>query len=305
MSDLKKRLHMPKEGKKWTDHKGDAYLPDRYLVQAANVALQLKRPLLLMGEPGSGKTRFAGAVANELDWNFQDWYVKSTQTAKNALYTYDLVGRLRDGQLLANNAIRDEEKRKEVMDKQPKDYVEMRDLGTALTADKPTVLLIDEIDKADRDFPNDLLLELDEKRFIIEETGEEMVSTQELLIIITSNNERELPEPFLRRCIFFHINFPDPAMLRRILQVHMPQHPSKVMNAILKRFSELRGEMVEARNQGEPVKPPSTSELIDWAKVLRNHEDDDILKALDGKIPYAEVLVKRWEDHRKFISNQF
>lgn len=305
MSKLKPRLKMPEGEQGWTDHKGDSYLPDKTLVQAADVALQLERPLLLMGEPGSGKTRFAGAVANELGWAFREWYVKSTQTARDALYTYDLVGRLRDGQLLANNVIREEKEREALLSKKPEDYVELKELGLALTAKEPAVLLIDEIDKADRDFPNDLLLELDEGRFVVEETGEKMGSKQDLLVVITSNNERELPEPFLRRCVFYHIGFPGPELLHRILKVHMPKHSDEVLERVLTRFGELRNEMVKAREEGEPVKPPSTSELIDWAKVLRQHPNDKVLNELKGKIPYAEVLVKRWEDHRRFINKGF
>lgn len=319
MSEATQHIEHPGPSKHWTDHKGRPYFPSEELVQAVNAALLLERPLLVMGEPGCGKTSLAGSVHHELNrlaskednanWSFREWHVKSTQNARDGLYNYDLVGRLRDSQLLANNAIRDEEKRTEMLNRTPKDYIKLNALGRAFQAKSPTVLLIDEIDKADRDFPNDLLLELDEKRFRIEELSDDdqdvfIEAQSKMLTLITSNSERELPEPFLRRCIFFYIEFPQPVLLKRILSSHLDDHSPAVVERVLERFLELRKEMVIARDQGETVKPPSTSELIDWAKVLRQFKEDDILSQLEGQIPFSEVLVKRWEDHRRFIARK-
>jgi len=320
MSNSITPLQHPGASNHWLDHKGRPYFPSHELVQAVNAALLLERPLLVMGEPGCGKTSLAGAVHHELNriaqdgktdaWSFREWHVKSTQNARDGLYHYDLVGRLRDSQLLANNAIRDENKREEMLNRTPADYIKLNALGRAFQADSPTVLLIDEIDKADRDFPNDLLLELDEKRFRIEELSEEedqevfIEAKSQMLTLITSNSERELPEPFLRRCIFFYIEFPQADLLKRILTTHLDQFGEGVIEEIKNQFLSLRKEMVAARDLGETVKPPSTSELIDWAKVLKQFPSDEILAKLDGKIPYSEVLVKRWEDHRRFIATK-
>lgn len=312
------RIEHPGPDNHWTDHKGRPYFPTEELVQAVNASLLLGRPLLVMGEPGCGKTSLAGAVLNELNriaegsdhpnWDFREWHVKSSQRARDGLYTYDLVGRLRDSQLLANNAIQDEDRKHELLNRTPKDYIKLNALGKAFQADLPTVLLVDEIDKADRDFPNDLLLELDEKRFRIEELSEEggeevfVEAKSPLMTIITSNNERELPEPFLRRCVFFYIEFPGPALLERIVRVHLKGATDGVVDTVLSRFLTLRKKMINARNLGENVKAASTSELIDWAKVLRTYPNDEILEQLKGKIPYSEVLVKRWQDHQRFIA---
>ena len=312
------RIEHPGPDNHWTDHKGRPYFPTKGLVQAVNASLLLGRPLLVMGEPGCGKTSLAGAVLNELNriaegsdhpnWDFREWHVKSSQRARDGLYTYDLVGRLRDSQLLANNAIQDEDRKHELLNRTPKDYIKLNALGKAFQADLPTVLLVDEIDKADRDFPNDLLLELDEKRFRIEELSEEggaevfVEARSPLMTIITSNNERELPEPFLRRCVFFYIEFPGPALLERIVRVHLKGATDDVVDTVLSRFLTLRKKMINARNLGENVKAASTSELIDWAKVLRTYPNDEILEQLKGKIPYSEVLVKRWQDHQRFIA---
>lgn len=320
MNHPKIHIDYPGDDQPWTDHKGRPYFPTRELIQAVNASLLLGRPLLVMGEPGCGKTSLAGAVLNELNrmaksatppqapWKSREWHVKSSQRARDGLYTYDLVGRLRDSQLLANNAIRDEERREELMARTPKDYIKLNALGKAFEADSPTVLLVDEIDKADRDFPNDLLLELDEKRFRIEELSEEedqdvfVEAKSQLMTIITSNNERELPEPFLRRCVFFYIEFPKREILDRIVRVHLKGAKDQVIKDVLDRFEALRTKMALARGNGENVKPVSTSELIDWAKVLRQYSDDEIIEKLKGQIPYSEVLVKRWDDHLRFIA---
>lgn len=300
----------------WTDIKGDSYFPSKPLVQAARVAATLGRPLLLMGEPGCGKTMFASSIAHLLGWRFMEWDVKSTQTAKDALYTYDMVGRLRDSQLLANQAIEDASEREKLLKKTTADYVRMGELGEALTSPRDTVLLIDEIDKADRDFPNDLLLELDRKHYYVEELRSwrghkdkndqdkyyDLESQNDLLVIITSNNERELPEPFLRRCIFHYIEFPDKGILHKILSSHLENvSDERMLERVISRFEQLRSDMVEDRERGEQVKPPSTSELIDWVKILREEGTDEVLAELEHRIPYAEVLVKRWEDHIKYI----
>ncbi|MBD2251799.1 AAA family ATPase [Nostoc parmelioides] len=274
------------------------YLPSPELIEVVNLAIYLKRPLLLKGEPGCGKTQLANAVAYELGLNLEAWYVKSTSRAKDGLYSYDAVGRLRDAQLAASGLLSPEKVQK--ID-EPSAYVRWGPLGRAFLQEKPTVVLIDEIDKADIDFPNDLLLELDERRFIVEETGEQVEAKSESLVFITSNDEKDLPDAFLRRCLFHYVEFPSMKRLVEIINNHFPVSPEPVVNKALERFMELRDEM--KKDKGDASKRVSTSELIDWFRVLRRYPQDEILEKLNGQLPYPGVLLKSWDDHRRFLAN--
>ena len=270
------------------------YLPSEDLVEAVNLAILLeKRPLLIKGEPGSGKTRLARAVAYELSLPYEAWHIKSTSRARDGLYTYDAVRRLHDAQL----AHIDTEHKHKVENVSA--YIRRGPLGKAFENEQRTVVLIDEIDKADIDFPNDLLLELDEQRFVIEETGEEVKANQPPIIFVTSNDEKDLPDAFLRRCLFIYIEFPSEALLREIVNAHFPFAEETVVKAAVDRFIELRQAM--EREQGKTGKKVSTSELLDWVNVLRRHPEDEVLAQLKGRLPFAEVLLKRWEDHLRYV----
>lgn len=267
------------------------YLPSDALIEAVNLAIYLERPLLLKGEPGCGKTRLAQAVGYELGLPYEAWYIKSTSKARDGLYTYDTVGRLRNAQLAAIK------KDAQHID-DPAEYVHLGPLGRALSNEKRTVILIDEIDKADIDFPNDLLLELDEKRFLIEENGQEIRAEVAPIVFITSNDEKDLPDAFLRRCLFHYIEFPDHDWLIEIVNAHMPDIPEPLLNAAMDRFMKLREEMSE---KGEAGKKVSTSELIDWVRVLRRYPEDEVMEKLKRQLPYSGVLLKNWDDHRRYI----
>lgn len=270
------------------------YLPSPELVEAVNLTVFLeKRPLLIKGDPGSGKTRLAQAVAYELGLPYEPWYIKSTSRARDGLYAYDAVGRLHDAQL----AGRVEGKGSDVSD--PANYIDLGPLGRAFQNEERAVVLIDEIDKADIDFPNDLLLELDEQRFIIEETDEEVRAHKPPIVFITSNDEKELPDAFLRRCLFFYIEFPSPTRLVEIVNAHFPGSSPKLVDAATERFLKVRRQM--EREKGKTGKKVSTSELLDWFAVLRQYPEDEVLAKLDGKLPFPEVLLKSWEDHLRYL----
>ena len=231
---------------------------------AVNAAIALERPLLVKGEPGTGKTVLAIEVAKALGCELIEWHIKSTTKANQGLYEYDAVSRLRDGQM-------GEERAKDV-----KNYIKKGKLWEAFTADKRPVLLIDEIDEADIEFPNDLLQELDRMEFHVYETGETITAKNRPVIIITSNNEKELPDAFLRRCFFHFIKFPDEDTMQEIIDVHYPGIKQKLVKDALTTFYAMR-ELPGVK------KKPSTSELLDWLKLLMNEDID--LETLREKDP--------------------
>jgi MoxR-like ATPase len=229
------------------------YVATDDLKVAVNAAIVLERPLLVKGEPGTGKTVLAEEVAKSLNAPLLTWHIKSTTKAQQGLYEYDAVSRLRDSQL-GDARVSD-----------INNYIKRGKLWDAFTSDKRPVLLIDEIDKADIEFPNDLLLELDRMEFHVYETGETIKAKQRPIIMITSNNEKELPDAFLRRCFFHYIKFPDADTMQAIVDVHFPDIKKRLVEEALKIFFEVR-EVPGLK------KKPSTSELLDWLKLLLNEE---------------------------------
>ena len=253
----------------------DRYLVNDALEAAVNCALALQRPLLVRGEPGTGKTLLAEAVTEALGAKLLTWHVKSTTRAQEGLYVYDTVQRLYDSRF-GDGDVKDIRR-----------YIKYGPLGQALAAREPTVLLIDEIDKADIEFPNDLLHELDRMRFRVAETGDEIVAETRPVVIITSNNEKELPDAFLRRCVFHFIDFPEPELMRRIVAVHHPDLERELLDQTTKVFYELR-------NSVRLRKRPSTSELVDWIAVLRRAGVKDV--KLEKDLPFLGALLKREQD---------
>lgn len=274
------------------------YLPNENLKEAVNLAIYLERPLLLKGEPGCGKTRLARAVAYELGLPFEAWYIKSTSRARDGLYIYDAVSRLRDAQLAATGRTIKDRDIPHISN--PATYVQWGSLGRAFQNNQRTVVLIDEIDKADIDFPNDLLLELDEQRFVVEETGQEIRAKAAPIVFVTSNDEKDLPDAFLRRCLFHYVEFPSPQRLIEIINALFPSSPKALVHRAVERFHELREEM--RKEKGDAGKKVTTSELIDWFRILRRDPQDKVLAELEGKLPYPSVLLKSWEDHRRYLA---
>ncbi|HVE81868.1 MAG TPA: MoxR family ATPase [Myxococcales bacterium] len=253
----------------------EQYLASEGLQHAVNCALVLERPLLVKGEPGTGKTLLAEAIARSLELPLITWNVKSTSRAQDGLYVYDTVQRLYDSRF-GDGDVRD-----------IKRYIRLGPLGQAFASKQRVVLLIDEVDKADIEFPNDLLHELDRMRFKILETDEEIAAAQRPVVVISSNNEKELPDAFLRRCVFHFIEFPDQDLMRRIVAVHHPKLDGHLTDQALRIFYELRA---FARLR----KRPSTSELIDWIAVLKASGVKDL--QLDETLPYLGALLKREQD---------
>ena len=262
-----------------------SYVATRDLTVAVNAAVTLQRPLLIKGEPGTGKTVLALEVARALDAPLIEWHVKSTTKAQQGLYEYDAVSRLRDGQL-------GDERVKDI-----RNYIKRGKLWEAFVADKRPVLLIDEIDKADIEFPNDLLQELDRMEFFVYETGETISALRRPIVIITSNNEKELPDAFLRRCFFHYIKFPDPETMMQIVDVHFPNLKGRLVSEALRVFYDLR-ELPGLK------KKPSTSELLDWLKLLLSEDvDPSVLRETDNRKvipPLAGALIKNEQDMHLF-----
>ena len=261
------------------------YIATEDLRIAVNAALTLERPLLIKGEPGTGKTVLAEEVSKALDMELITWHIKSTTKAQQGLYEYDAITRLRDSQL-------GDERVKDV-----KNYINKGKLWEAFEQDKRVVLLIDEIDKADIEFPNDLLQELDRMEFYVYETGETIKAAQRPLVIITSNNEKELPDAFLRRCFFHYISFPDADTMSQIVNVHYPDIKDRLVKSALSSFYEVR-------DVPGLKKKPSTSELLDWLKLLMNEDiDPETLREQDaGKMipPLHGALIKNEQDVHLF-----
>ncbi len=251
------------------------YIASIELQEAVNVALALQRPLLVKGEPGTGKTLLAEAVAQSLDRPLFTWHVKSTSRAQDGLYVYDAVQRLHDSRF----------EDRDVDD--IRQYIRFGGLGRAFINPDPSVVLIDEIDKADLEFPNDLLHELDRMSFTVLETGDVHRAAHRPLVIITSNNEKELPDAFLRRCIFHFIAFPDEELMARIVRVHHPDVRETLVQEAIARFYWLRT-LPDLR------KRPSTSELIDWIGALVKGGVDP--EALADRVPYLGTLIKKEQD---------
>ncbi|WP_291588391.1 AAA family ATPase [Comamonas sp. UBA7528] len=257
------------------------YVAPQDLMLAVNAAITLQRPLLVKGEPGTGKTMLAEEVADALDMPLLQWHIKSTTKAQQGLYEYDAVSRLRDSQL-------GDEKVKDIQN-----YIVKGVLWQAFTADQPVALLIDEIDKADIEFPNDLLRELDRMEFYCYETREMIRAKHRPVVFITSNNEKELPDAFLRRCFFHYIKFPEAETMRQIVDVHFPTLKSELLTAAMKSFYDIR-------SIPGLKKKPSTSELIDWLKLLLAEDiPPEALQSADSKVavpPLVGALLKNEQD---------
>ena len=251
------------------------YIASEELIRSVNIAAALQKPLLVKGEPGTGKTMLAESIADSLRMELIIWNIKSTTKAQDGLYVYDTVQRLYDSQF-GEHGVDDISR-----------YIKLGKLGIAFTKEKQAVLLIDEIDKADLEFPNDLLWELDQMEFYIPETGETIKAKQRPIVIITSNAEKELPDAFLRRCIFHYIAFPDQEMMARIVRAHYPDLEQNLLDACLSAFYRLR-------SLAGITKKPATSELLDWiqALIIGGVSEDE----LKEKLPFIGVLLKKTED---------
>ena len=257
----------------------DNYIISDDLMVTANIAIAMNKPLLVKGEPGTGKTALAEAIARSLDMDLIVWSIKSTTKAQDGLYQYDVVRRLYDSEL-GNEGVEDISR-----------YIKLGKIGEAFTSDRQCVLLIDEIDKADLEFPNDLLWELDRMEFYIPETDETIRAKNPAVVVITSNAEKELPDAFLRRCAFHFIEFPDQSMMRDIILAHYPDIEESLISQVLDAFFYVR-EYFDLK------KKPSTSELLDWIKALRlSGLPTDSLRQ---DMPLAGFLLKKDEDLEQF-----
>ena len=251
------------------------YIAAPDLMQTVNVAVQLSRPLLIKGEPGTGKTMLAQSIARGLDLPLLIWNVKSTTKAQDGLYVYDTVQRLYDGQF-GDSDVSDIAQ-----------YIKFGKLGEAFCSEERVVLLIDEIDKADLEFPNDLLWELDQMEFHIPETRQTIKAKHRPIVLITSNAEKELPDAFLRRCVFHYIEFPDKELMERIVRVHVPGLEQRLLDVATQAFYWLR-------DVPGLQKKPSTSELIDWVRALERGGVDH--ESITARLPFMGVLLKKDHD---------
>ena len=261
----------------------EGYLASPELADAVNVAIALEKPLLIKGEPGTGKTRLAEAIAEDLGKELLAWNVKSSSKAQDGLYVYDTVRRLNDARF-GDGDVSD-----------IGHYIDFGPLGQSFRADKRKVLLIDEVDKADMEFPNDLLHELDRMSFLVNETGETVEAVERPIVVVTSNNEKELPDAFLRRCVFHFISFPDEDFMEDIVRVHHPDLEEELLKQTLVAFYWLR-------DQPEIRKRPSTSELIDWIAVLRRA--GITAEQIREKLPFLGVLLKREQDLESIVASR-
>ena len=259
------------------------YIVSRELQDVVNVAVALRRPLLVKGEPGTGKTLLAHSIAEGLGKKLLIWNIKSTTKAKDGLYIYDTVRRLNDSRFGTGDV------------SDIKNYIELGILGRAFTSEEQLVLLIDEIDKADLEFPNDLLQELDEMSFYVQETDETVKALHRPIVIITSNAEKELPDAFLRRCVFHYIEFPGEQLMEEIVLVHFPHIKENLLREVLKKFYWLR-------TFDEFRKKPSTSELLDWVQALMagGISEQEVSKG----IPFLGTLLKKEVDVEFFVKNR-
>lgn len=253
----------------------DDYVVTKELMNAVNVSIALKKPLLIKGEPGTGKTMLAEAISKALDMELIIWGIKSTTKAQEGLYVYDTVQRLYDSQFGEGDV------------SDIKQYIKLGKLGEAFSSDKQVVLLIDEIDKADLEFPNDLLWELDKMEFYINETKETIKTKHRPIVIITSNAEKELPDAFLRRCIFHYIEFPDQEKMEEIVKVHFGDIDQKLCEKAMEAFYEIR-------KMDAIQKKPSTSELLDWIQALMISGVN--VDNLSDDMPFVGVLLKKNQD---------
>lgn len=251
------------------------YVASEELMRAVNISIALEKPLLIKGEPGTGKTMLAQSISNALGKKLIIWNIKSTTKAQDGLYVYDVVQRLYDSQF-GGEGVDDIKK-----------YVHLGKVGEAFSSDEQVILLIDEIDKADLEFPNDLLWELDKMEFYIPETGEMVTAKHRPIVIITSNAEKELPDAFLRRCIFHYIEFPNEELMREIIKVYYPDLDSKIINQTIAAFYYIR-------SLSDIQKKPSTSEIIDWIQALTISGIP--VERITKEIPFAGVILKKNED---------
>jgi MoxR-like ATPase len=260
-----------------------SYIASSELQDAVNVAVALEKPLLIKGEPGTGKTRLAEAIAEGLGMPLLSWNIKSTSKAKDGLYVYDTVARLNDARF-GDRDITD-----------ISHYIKMGPLGRSFRAEKRVVLLVDEIDKADMEFPNDLLHELDRMSFFVDETSETVAAQERPVVVITSNNEKELPDAFLRRCVFHFIAFPEKELMADIVRVHHADIEDNLLGQVLTRFYWLR-------DQPDVRKRPSTSELVDWIAALRRAGIS--AEKIESELPFLGVLLKREQDLEAIAKNK-
>jgi MoxR-like ATPase len=306
--------HRPKSPHLDSPKQPEPYVASEQLIQAVNLAIYLRRPLLLEGEAGCGKTRLARAVAHELGLPFYPWYVRSTSKAQDGLYSYDALRRLYDiqarqseAQLASMITALTKQRQTSPDPRDPKNYREFGALGKAFRLeDQPAVVLIDEIDKADIDFPNDLLAVLDDPwEFRIPETNDERITAKhQPIVIITSNKERgNLPAPFLRRCIYSYVDFPDEQRLKEIVEAHYKQGNDaapapELINSAVQNFLALREGRHERNSGRRPHKQPGTSEFLDWLEALRGFgvSSFDASRLAKGDLPYPELLFKLRDD---------